>query len=214
MNFTWGGGGAKQSSPLERIKEYLMTPLVLRAPRRGKEFRLHVTAKERVIDTVLVKEEGNKEFIGAFVSRRLLEAETWYVFIERLCLSLYYACSKFRHYILASHCMVVCQHDVIRYMLHKPKLSGRLGKWAYSLVEYGLAFESLRARKGQVVADFVVDHMIAPDGEAWLIEVVPWKLFFDRSVCSQGQGVGCVIVPPNNAHFDNSARLEFTCTNN
>jgi hypothetical protein len=43
------------------------------------------------------------------------------------------------------------------------QLSDRFGKWSYSLIEYDLAFESLKMRRGQVVADFIVDHMIALD---------------------------------------------------
>jgi hypothetical protein len=64
-------------------------------------------------------------------------------------------------------------------MLHKPILSGRLGKWAYSLIEYNLVFKSLRARKGQVVADFIVDHAMTPDAETCVVDQTPWKLFFD-----------------------------------
>jgi hypothetical protein len=97
------------------------------------------------------------------VSRHLLEAETWYVFMEKLFLSLYYACSKFRHYILSSSCIVACQYDVIKHRLLKPILSGRIGKWSYALVEYDLAYEPLRSMKGQVVADFIVDHTIEVD---------------------------------------------------
>jgi hypothetical protein len=33
-----------------------------------------------------------------------------------------------------------------------------VGKWAYSLVEYDLIHEPLCAMKGQVVADFIIDH--------------------------------------------------------
>jgi hypothetical protein len=69
--------------------------------------------------------------------------------MEKLCLSLYYACSKFRHYILSSSCNVACQYDVIKHMLLKPILSGRMGKWAYALVEYDLAYEPLRSMKGK-----------------------------------------------------------------
>ena len=43
-------------------------------------------------------------------------------------------------------------------MLQKPILSGRIGKWAYALVEYDLAYESLRAVRCQIVADFIVEH--------------------------------------------------------
>jgi hypothetical protein len=69
-------------------------------------------------------------------------------------------------------------------MPHKPIFSGRMRKWAYYLVDYDLAFEPLQAKRGQVVTNFVVDHMIALDEDACLVEVVPWKLFFDGSVCS------------------------------
>jgi hypothetical protein len=63
------------------------------------------------------------------VNRCLLDAETRYVSVEKLCLSLYYACSKFRHYIISSSYIVTCQYDVIKRMLLKPILSGRIGKW-------------------------------------------------------------------------------------
>jgi membrane-bound ClpP family serine protease len=92
---------------------------------------------------------------------------------------------------LSSACTVVCQHEVIKFMLHKPILSGRIGKWAYSIVEYDLSYEPLNAMKGQVVADFVVDHMIEIDSNACLVETIPWKLYFDGSECSKGQGIRC-----------------------
>jgi hypothetical protein len=81
------------------------------------------------------------------------------------------------HYILSSMCTVASLHDVVKYMLQKPILSGRMWKWAYSLIEYDLKYEPLRATKGQVVADFVVDHMAITHNNACLVEVAPWKLF-------------------------------------
>jgi len=83
-----------------------------------------------------------------------------YTFIEKLCLSLYYACTKLRHYLLTSACIVVCQTNVIKHMLQKPILSGRIGKWAYGLVEYNLACEPLESMRGQIVADFIVEHRV------------------------------------------------------
>jgi hypothetical protein len=120
--------GAEQREAFEKIKEYLMSPPVLRAPKVENLFKMYIAAQEWVIGVVLLHEENGKEFLVAYVSRRLLDAETRYVFMENFCLSLYYACSKFRHYILSSSCIVACQYDVIKHMLLKPILSGRIGK--------------------------------------------------------------------------------------
>jgi hypothetical protein len=135
---------------------------------------MYIATQEWVIGDVLLQEEDGKEFLVAYVSRRPLDAETWYVFVEKLCLSLYYACSKFRHYILSSSCIVACQHDVIKNMLLKSILSGRMGKWAYALVEYDLAYEPLQSMKGQVVADFIVNHAIDVDHLVNLVQLKLW----------------------------------------
>jgi hypothetical protein len=104
---------------------------------------MYIAVQEWVIGAILLQEEDGKEFPVAYVSRHLLDAETRYVFMEKLCLSLYYVCTKFRHDILSSYCIVACQYDVIKHMLLKPILSGRMGRWAYALVEYDLAYEPL-----------------------------------------------------------------------
>jgi hypothetical protein len=50
-------------------------------------------------------------------------------------------------------------------MLHRPTLRGRLGKWAYALIGYDLVFESLKTMKGQVVADFILEHRVDVEHE-------------------------------------------------
>jgi hypothetical protein len=79
--------------------------------------------------------------VVTYLSRRLVDAKTRYTFIEKLCLCLFYACIKCRCYLLSSHCTIASQTDVIKYMLQNPIMSGRIGKWAYALVEYDLAYE-------------------------------------------------------------------------
>jgi len=120
--------------------------------------------------------------------------------------------------LLSSACIVTCQADVIKHMLQKPILSGKIGKWAYALVEYDLAYESLKSIKGQIVADFIVEHRINDehDLEVGYITCTPWKLYFDGSVCDDGRGVGIgnVLISPSGAVFELSNRLEEFCTNN
>jgi hypothetical protein len=62
--------------------------------------------------------------------------------------------------LLASTCVVACQADVIKHMLHQLILCRRIRKWAYALIEYDLAYEPLKSMKDQVVADFIVGHSI------------------------------------------------------
>jgi hypothetical protein len=68
--------------------------------------------------------------------------------------------------------------------------------------------------KGQVVADFIIDHAVDVDDLVNFVQLKPWGLYFDGSVCSKGQGVGCVVVSPSDVFIDLSIRLEFACTNN
>ena len=74
-------------------------------------------------------------------------------------------------------------------MLQKPILSGRIGKWAYALIEYDLACELLNSMKGQIVADFIIEHRINDehDLEVGYIICTSWKLYFHVSVCDDGR---------------------------
>jgi hypothetical protein len=142
--FTWG---ENQQRAFEDIKRYLSSPLVMKAPMAGIPFRLYIAVEDAMIGVVLTQVTEGKEHIITYLSRRLIDAKTRYYFIKKLCLSLFYACSKLRHYLLSSTCIVTCQADVIKHMLQQPILSGRIGKWAYALIEYDLANESLKSIK-------------------------------------------------------------------
>jgi hypothetical protein len=48
----------------------------LRAPKSGVPFRLYIAAQDTVIGAVLVQEDGGKEYIIAYLSRRLIDTET------------------------------------------------------------------------------------------------------------------------------------------
>jgi hypothetical protein len=84
------------------------------------------------------------------------------------------------------------------------------------LIEYDLAYEPLKSIKGQVVADFIVEHSIDQNSDESynFMSIHPWKLFFDGSACREGQGVGIVLISPRGAIFEQSVRLEYFCTNN
>jgi hypothetical protein len=84
-DFTWG---AKQQEAFDKIKLCLSTPMVMKASKHGEPF------KGGVIGVVLAQETEGKEHVITYLSWRLPDTETRYTFIEKLCLCLYYACTK------------------------------------------------------------------------------------------------------------------------
>lgn len=94
---------------------------------------------------------------------------------------------------------VIAQTDLIKYMLIRPILKGRLGKCALTLSEYSLNYIPQKAVKGQAIADFLTDHLnlIPPDEEECeTIKLKPLKLMFDGSKSGERVGVGIVLISP------------------
>jgi hypothetical protein len=60
-------------------------------------------------------------------------------------------------------------------MLSMPILNGRIGKWILALSEFELRFESAKAVKGQITADFITEYR---GSSINLLEITPWALFF------------------------------------
>jgi len=107
--------------------------------------------------------------------------------------------------------LVPSKDDVIRYMLSLPILNGRTGKWNLALSEFDLRYESAKAIKGQVMADFVAQHCRS---ELDVVDLVPWTLFFDGSSCGNGSGIEIVLVSPRGTTFEFSFPIEASATNN
>ncbi|XP_050914124.1 uncharacterized protein LOC127128795 [Lathyrus oleraceus] len=97
-------------------------------------------------------------------------------------------------------------------MLNDPKTS-RIGKWALALTKYSLTYVPLKAMKGQVVADFLVDHSMVEMAQNY-VDIVPWRLYFDGSRHKNGFGMGGVIISPNGIPVEFKYIIEGVCTNN
>jgi hypothetical protein len=118
----------EQQKSLDNVKHYLKSPPVMMPPQDNKPFKLYISANEQAIGSALVQEFEGKERVVYFMSRRLLDAKTRYLAVERLCLCLYFSCTKLRPYLLTAECTMVCKDDVVKYMLSLPILKGRIGK--------------------------------------------------------------------------------------
>jgi hypothetical protein len=209
QEFRWSN---EQQKAFEEIKEYMKSPPVLVPLQKDKPFKLYVSADSHTIGSALMQEYEGKERVIFYLSRKLLDPETRYSPIEKLCLCLYFSCTKLRHYLLCSECTMVSKHDVIKHMLSMPILNGRIGKWILALSEFDLRYESAKAIKGQLIADFVTHHHEKKD--VVLVELIPWTLFFDGSTCKQGGGIGIVLISPQGVRFEFSFPIKPMSTNN
>nr|XP_028949393.1 uncharacterized protein LOC114821445 [Malus domestica] len=155
-NFEWG---PPHQQAFDSIKAYLTSPPVLVPPQRGKPLKLYISASERSIGSLLAQNnEGGKEQAIYYLIRILTKVETRYSPVERLCLALYFTASKLRHYMLPCHVHIIAKTNVIKYMLSKPMLTGRIGKWILALSEFSFQYVPQRAVKGQAIADFLTEH--------------------------------------------------------
>ena len=68
-------------------------------------------------------------------------------------------------------------------------------------VEYNLACEPLKYMRGQIVVDFTVEHRINDKHglEVGYVTCTPWKLYFDGSVCDDGQEISVALISLNGA---------------
>lgn len=57
-------------------------------------------------------------------------------------------------------------------MLSKPFLHNLIGKWALALTEYSLTYNALKAIKGQIIANFIVNHSLVDETEAYVCQKI------------------------------------------
>ena len=90
------------------IKGYLSKPLVLMPPLKGRPLKLYLLAVKESIGCLLAQNyaEGHEQSVY-YLSIVLNSIETRYTPIEKLCLALYFAFTKLRHYLIKSQVYVV-----------------------------------------------------------------------------------------------------------
>jgi hypothetical protein len=189
----------------------MKSPPILVPPQQGKPFRLYMSADSQTIGSTLMQEFEGKERAVFYFSRRLLDLETKYSPVEKLCLCLYFSCTKLRHYLISAECTVVSKADVIKHMLSMTILIGRVGKWILALLEFDLRFESAKVVKGQVMVDFITQHHQPSINYS---EPIARTMFFDGSSCKQGGGIGIVIISPQRASFEFAFQIKPMSTYN
>jgi ribonuclease HI len=160
---------------------------------------------------MVIQVHDGKERVMFYLSRRMLDAETRYPDIEKLCLCLFFTCTKLHHILLSTKMIVICKSDVIKHMLSAPVWKGRLRKWMFPLSEFDIRYQPMKAVKGQALADLIAER-ISSDIAA--LSVRAWAMYFDGSACGDGCSIGILLVSRRGAAYSFSIRLSTPCTNN
>ncbi|KAK1603494.1 hypothetical protein QYE76_008177 [Lolium multiflorum] len=196
--------GAEQQQAFDEIKRYLTTPPVLVPPQQDRPFYIYLSVADTSIASVVVQLYDGVERVVFYLSRRMLDAETRYPEVEKLCLCLFFTCTKLHHILLTAEIIVICKSDVVKHMLSAPVLKGRLGKWMLALSEFDLRYQPAKAVKGQALADLIAERIST---NIAALSIRAWAMFFDGSVCDDGCGIGILLVSPRGTEYSFSIRL-------
>ena len=142
--FLWG---TEQQNAFELLKQKLITTPILRYPDINKPYKLMTDASGVAIGAVLgqIDDVGN-EYVIAYASRTLKDAEKNYATIELECLAIMFAVTKFRTYIWGKKTFVYTDHNPLQYLKNHRDTSSRLIRWSLKLQEYDL---TICYRKGK-----------------------------------------------------------------
>ncbi|KAI5316192.1 hypothetical protein L3X38_045368 [Prunus dulcis] len=170
----------------QEIKHYLSNPPVLSPPKRGRPFKLYVSASEVSIGSLLVQDnKEGKEQAVYYLSRTLTEVERRYSAIERLCLALYFTAEAVKGQAVANF------------------LADHPGEEIENMDSLDISNPDLLTR-----AHVCLNNPI------YSIQLTPWKLYFDGSKTDKASGAEVVLEEPLGVRHCYSFQLDFQCTNN
>jgi hypothetical protein len=122
---------------LDTLKEKLVTASILVFPNWSKLFHVHVDASSIALGVVLAQpSEGNIDHPVYFSSHKLSDAENNYTTTEHEGLTMVYALQKFHHYLLGTPFKLFTDHSMLKYLVNKPVLGGRICHWLFLFQEF------------------------------------------------------------------------------
>ena len=153
----------KWSEPQEKsfkaLKDAIATPPILKLPDVKKAFILQTDSSNFGVGAVLLQEgEDSIKHPVAFASRKLLPREVNYSTIEKECLAIVWAVSKFQQYLYSTEFILETDHQPLQYLGASQYQNGRLMRWALALQPHRFVLRSVKG-KDNVGADFLSRHI-------------------------------------------------------
>ena len=208
-------GDTKCEEAFSALKTYLSSSPILVSPIEGVLLTLYLAVSDFLTSAVVVRDKDIIQHSVYYCNRALRGAEERYPRMEKLILALVTAAWKLRPYFQA-HTIEVPTEYPMKQVLHKPKTSGRLMKWAIELSEFDIRYKPKTAIKGQVLADFVMEFTPAEPVENTQAptDLPIWKLSIDGATNAQGSGAGLILTSPEGIDIEYALRFGFQASNN
>ncbi|KAK0570589.1 hypothetical protein LWI29_003554 [Acer saccharum] len=216
------GKGIEWNEDCERafqaLKDYLGRAPLLSKPETGETLYMYLSVSKIATSSVLVRQEEGIQKPIYYTSKALLPAETRYSLAEKMALALITAARKLRPYFQA-HKIGIYTNCPLKLILQKPKVSGRLTKWAIELSEFDVEYLPRTVIKAQAVADFVAEFTEPSIEVARMMveqnkKIFKWQLRVDGSSNTHGSGAGVVVSTPEGDLVECALRFDFKATNN
>ena len=112
---------------LTKSKKAFANPPVLTPPAFGRPLKLYISATDDSMGSLLAQDtkDGTKRAVY-YLSCLLNDAETRYTPIDKLCLSLFNACTKLEYYLLHREILIMSKIDIVKYLRISQSYNGDL----------------------------------------------------------------------------------------
>ena len=157
VKFEWG---PEQEQAFQALKQAVVQGPVLVLPDPKLPFIVHTDASGFATGAVLSQDHGKGPQPIAFLSKKMLDAETRYPVHEQELLAIINALGEWRHYLMGAKFKVHTDHKSLQHFKTQPLLSGRQTRWKDTIAQFDFDIEYIEG-KSNVVADGLsrrVDH--------------------------------------------------------
>ena len=138
--------GDAQEKSFQTLKSSLAKPPILQLPDPEKTYYLRTDASDSGLGAILMQRFDGLLHPLAYASRKLNKAEQNYSTIERECLAIIWAVSKFDLYLFGKPFVIQTDHRPLTYMNKTKCINKRVMHWALTLQEYCFTIEAVSGR--------------------------------------------------------------------
>ncbi|XP_047475992.1 uncharacterized protein LOC125029857 [Penaeus chinensis] len=133
-----------------KLKEALSTRPILKLPDMSKDFVLQVDASEVGLGAVLLQYQDGQRWPVLYASKKLKGAERNYSVIEKECLAVVWAVSKFYQYLYGKAFVIESDHQPLKYLNSANHLNGRLMRWSMYMQQFNYTVKNIAGRENVV----------------------------------------------------------------